>query len=72
MIHVQTSLKDEKENLWSGIFSVFFLYLLSHEVQSALQGVGHFNLPVTVIDLNTSRTEEEKHQNKRNQIQNKK
>lgn len=30
-------------------------YLLSHEVQSALQGVGHFDLTITVIDLNPSR-----------------
>lgn len=32
-------------------------YLLSHEVQSALQGVGDFDLPVTVVDLNASRAE---------------
>lgn len=30
-------------------------YLLSHEVQSALQSVGHLDLPVSIIDLNTSR-----------------
>lgn len=31
-------------------------YLLSHQVQSALQGVGYFNLPIAVIDLHSSRT----------------
>lgn len=67
MIHVKTNLQDEKKNLRL-VFSLFS-YLLSHEVQSALQGVGHFNLPVTVIELNTSRTEEEKHQDKRNQTE---
>lgn len=41
-------------------------YLLSHELQSALQGVGHFDLPVAVVDLNTSRAE---HQKTRNQAQ---
>lgn len=30
------------------------LYLLSHEVQSALQGVGHLNLPVVIVHFHTS------------------
>ena len=42
------------------------IYLLSHEVQSALHRVGHLDLPVSIIDLHASSTEEEedKHQNK--------
>lgn len=47
-------------NLWMIISAVSYSHLLSHEVQSALQGVGHFDLPVAVVDLNTSRTEREK------------
>lgn len=35
-------------------------HLLSHEVQPALQGVGHFNLPVAVVDLHASGTERQK------------
>lgn len=30
------------------------VYLLSHEVQSALQGIGHLNLPVVVVNFHTS------------------
>lgn len=33
---------------------IFVPYLLGHEVQSALQSVGHLDLPVSVIELNTS------------------
>lgn len=32
-------------------------HLLSHEIQSALQGVGDFNLAIAVVDLHASGTE---------------
>lgn len=33
------------------------IYLLSHEIQSALQGVGNLDLSVAIVDLNASRAE---------------
>lgn len=52
---------------WSLIISaVPSSHLLSHEVQPALQGVGHFNLPVAVVDLHASGTECQKTPQKTN------
>lgn len=46
------------------------IYLLSHEVQSALHRVGHLDFAVSIIDLHASSTEEEddKHGDKSNFI----
>lgn len=59
---------DEKEDLKLITETSPDSYLLSHKVQSALQGVRHFDLPVSIVDLNTSRTVG-KHQNEKDLTQ---
>lgn len=46
-----------KTNQEEKIICIIWSYLLSHEVQPALQGVGHFDLPIAVVDLHTSRAD---------------
>lgn len=41
---------------------MIWAYLLSHEVQPALQGVGHFDLPITVVHLHTSGADNKRQQ----------
>lgn len=40
------------------IIGTIWSYLLSHEFQPALQGVGHFDFPIAVVDLHASRADD--------------
>ncbi len=62
----QASSKKEIESKWKICCTIHtashnrnpldpFLYLLCYEVQPALQSVGHFDLPISIIQLNTTR-----------------